>query len=349
MAVYDFDKDGNQEAFTAYGNAIQVWDLYTWQLDHAFTDSEFTMSNAPILANVWGNSDLEMITDGSWPGAMRIVDSTYTTVATLPNWGGGNQVTDIDNDGLNEIIFSRGIAGYEATICYDTDAMTLGALTDAHYYGLRRTCAEVYYPPYGLPSTATYAVTVYAKNSSGGTLAGATVVLFDGTTSFTIIANGEGIAEFPSVVPGSYTITVSASGYNNWISPTITVPPSQDIYSSNTPIGQNVICWKCDGTNPVSASFPPGTDCQDTTYPYYSEPTNCGGVVKVTCWRCLNGVPDSYEFDSSAQCGYGEAWNYLYSSAPTECGTLPVPTPGFEIVILFAALFLVVLIRNRKE
>jgi len=142
-AVYDIDKDGNLEFITAYGSHIFVYDMVLETIDAELNHEGYYYrgTHPPCVANVYGNSDLEIIVDGSWDGAVSIWDSNFNRIATIGNWGANVIVQDVDNDNLNEIILSRS----NAIICYDTDAESLDADTSTHYYGNYRTGAETVY------------------------------------------------------------------------------------------------------------------------------------------------------------------------------------------------------------
>jgi hypothetical protein len=151
-AVYDIDKDGHVEVLTCYaGTPCAVWDLTTWSQDATLASG----SEPPDIANVIGNSDLEIISpEGYEDGLVSIYDSSYAKIATIGSSGhpmyGMNTITqDIDNDGLNELIISGPGAGN--ITAYDTLALapTPRVRTDTPYYSERRTNAGVYIPKIG--------------------------------------------------------------------------------------------------------------------------------------------------------------------------------------------------------
>jgi len=141
-AVYDVDKDGRLELITCFGTYPKVWDLGTWSLDATLSD--MVCSEPPDIANVMGNSDLEII---ACAGSIKIYDSTYTLVQTIATHAYASVVQDIDNDALNELILLRN----NSIRVYDTlaEAPTPRVRTDTPYYSERRTCAGVYVAPIG--------------------------------------------------------------------------------------------------------------------------------------------------------------------------------------------------------
>lgn len=145
--VCDIDKDGNAELITAYGynGPTHVFDLVLWTLDYEFPNEAAYISAAPpIVANVLGDSDLEIINDGSWSGGIRVYDSNYDLAGTFVGWG-HITVTDIDGDGYNNLIIHQCTSNspaQDSVICRATTATTQLADTSQHYYSLQRTHAE---------------------------------------------------------------------------------------------------------------------------------------------------------------------------------------------------------------
>ncbi|MCK5030388.1 MAG: PKD domain-containing protein, partial [Thermoplasmatales archaeon] len=145
-AVYDIDKDGHLELVTAYGSTCKVWDLVDWSLDFE-APSTHKCSEPPDFANVVGDEDLELIIPSGWAGQTLVYDSSYQLIYQFNEYGICTMTQDVDNDGLNEILYLRnGIL-----ICYDTaaNAPTPSVRTDTPYYSERRTAAGEYIPPIG--------------------------------------------------------------------------------------------------------------------------------------------------------------------------------------------------------
>jgi hypothetical protein len=151
-AVYDIDKDDHVEVLTSYaGTYCSVWDLTDWSEDATLERG----GEPPDIANVLGDSDLEIISPAAWEdGQVDIYDSSYNNVAQIGGYGnpmyGMNTVTqDVDGDELNEIIISGPGEG-DITV-YDTLAIspTPRVRTDTPYYSERRTNAGVYIPKIG--------------------------------------------------------------------------------------------------------------------------------------------------------------------------------------------------------
>lgn len=150
--VYDIDKDGRAELITSYGAGapIHVFDLVLWTLDYVFpNENQYISSFPPLVANVHGDEDLEIVIDGSWGGRIRAFDSDYNEVGLFSHWG-ALTVCDIDGDGLNEIIVHKATTNnppQDWLFCYSTNAATNNADTSQHYYSLRRANSEVYVEP----------------------------------------------------------------------------------------------------------------------------------------------------------------------------------------------------------
>ena len=151
-AVYDIDKDGHVEVLTCYaGTPCVVWDLTKWSLDATLERG----SEPPDIANVMGNSDLEIISpEGYEDGLVSIYNSTYAKIDTIgspgnPMYGMNSLTQDFDHDGLNELILSGPGAGN--ITAYDTLAVTPTprVRTDTPYYSERRANAGVYIPKIG--------------------------------------------------------------------------------------------------------------------------------------------------------------------------------------------------------
>ena len=143
-AVYDIDKDGHLELVTAYGSTCKVWDLVDWSLDFE-APSTHKCSEPPDFANVVGDEDLELIIPSGWAGQTLVYDSSYQLIYQFNEYGICTITQDVDNDGLNEILYLRN----DILICYDTaaNAPTPSVRTDTPYYSERRTAAGEYIPP----------------------------------------------------------------------------------------------------------------------------------------------------------------------------------------------------------
>jgi chitodextrinase len=111
-ATYDIDKDGHLEYLTAINSNIKVYDLSTLTLDADIANPHGwpKYDASPIVANVYGNSDMEFINQFSYDG-IDVFDSTYTCVANNPLIHSNTRsialsmtVVDMDNDGYNEVI-----------------------------------------------------------------------------------------------------------------------------------------------------------------------------------------------------------------------------------------------------
>lgn len=108
-----------------------------------------------------------------------------------------------------------------------------------------------------------------------------------------------------------------------------------------------VTCWKCNLLNPESTIFPSGTICGQGVaigYPYSSSP-HCTALGPTYCWRCVNGEPEAHLFGSNVTCGQGEALEYPDASEPSCLNS----TPGFELSLIFFALFFVYILMRRKK
>jgi len=143
-AVYDIDKDGHLELITAYSSTCKVWDLVDWSLDFE-VPSAHKCSEPPDFANVMGDEDLELIVPSPWSGQTLIYDSNYQLIHQFNAWGYCTVTQDVDDDGLNELIYLRN----DTLRCYDTlaNAPTPSVRTDTPFYSERRTAAGEYIPP----------------------------------------------------------------------------------------------------------------------------------------------------------------------------------------------------------
>jgi hypothetical protein len=115
-AIYDIDKDGHledmngAEGFTT-PTPTYVYDLETGALDATLMrgDGLYGLPFPPIVANVYGDSDMELINEFGYEG-IDVWDSTYTIVAIDPIYNNCRSISpcmtviDMDNDGYNEII-----------------------------------------------------------------------------------------------------------------------------------------------------------------------------------------------------------------------------------------------------
>ncbi len=139
FSIYDIDGDGNLELCTCCVSSVKVWDLGRWELDATLA----VASDPPMMADVIGDSDLEIICVGS---KVNIYDGTYTLVETLDIGGRTTLVQDIDGDGLNEFIL---LSESGLMRVYDTLAIapTPRVRTNSLYYSEMRNGAGVYIAP----------------------------------------------------------------------------------------------------------------------------------------------------------------------------------------------------------
>jgi len=151
--VYDIDGDGGIEIFTQCQTQgkIQVWDITNWQWETNLTEANVTTSNQnPVLANVYGDSDLEIIHSSNgndWDDrGMRFWSSDYTFIGQdTTMYSKQFIVFDVDDDGLNEMIGIGTRDGFGGFVqCCDTEGATLGARLENVYYSERRNPVEEY-------------------------------------------------------------------------------------------------------------------------------------------------------------------------------------------------------------
>jgi len=106
-AVYDIDLDGNPEWIFSSDNFI-VWDLVDWQMDLNIS-SAWTRWQ-PTVADVTGDGYMDIVVPFST--SLRIFNKNFDQIATISLPGSGDvifpSVMDLDNDGFNEIVVSRG-------------------------------------------------------------------------------------------------------------------------------------------------------------------------------------------------------------------------------------------------
>jgi len=157
--IYDVDGDGDLEMFITRetSTAVTIWDLTNWQLEATLNFDSTGVYQTPIIANVHGDSGMEIIYSAS--DGVYIWNSTATDTYNLISmdkhgWDPYQNcfhtwlVDDVDNDGLNEIIAPgrRNTCG-GWVMCFDTEGATLGADIDNTYYSERRNLVEKYIPP----------------------------------------------------------------------------------------------------------------------------------------------------------------------------------------------------------
>lgn len=112
-AIYDVDKDGHLEDINCAEcgpTPMYVYDLTTGALDATLYRSDgLGLPFPPIIANVYGNSDLEIVNTYAYEG-IDVWDSNYDLVAIAPHFGNIHTISlcmtiiDMDDDGYNEII-----------------------------------------------------------------------------------------------------------------------------------------------------------------------------------------------------------------------------------------------------
>ncbi len=160
--IYDIDQDGNLELITARemggGPPTSVWDLETWSLDAELwrRDGPYSLCKPPQIANVIGDSDMEMVFVTH--AGFEMYDKNYELAAYHNDGLDGRSdrivIQDIDNDGLNEIIAIMHEPGttslsYSYIQCLDTPgtAPTPRARSTNFLYSLRRNGVSTYVEP----------------------------------------------------------------------------------------------------------------------------------------------------------------------------------------------------------
>ncbi|MBU0497916.1 MAG: VCBS repeat-containing protein, partial [Candidatus Thermoplasmatota archaeon] len=147
--VYDIDGDGNLEMLVCRteGTSVRVFDLYTKSVDATLPE---IAGEPPFMADVIGDEKLEIISTNQ--GSITIYNNNYQSIQTIiPGANRWTMVQDVDNDGQNELIVTRGSRG-EIRV-YDTSAYTPipHVRTGMYGYSEKSTGAGVYTPPPGPP------------------------------------------------------------------------------------------------------------------------------------------------------------------------------------------------------
>jgi len=191
-AIYDIDQDGNLELITVRDDSsvpTSVWDLETWSLDAELwrRDGQYSLGKPPQIANVIGDSDMEMVFVTHT--GFDIFDKNYELAAYQDNNYESRAdrmvIQDIDDDGLNEIVFIRHEAGtgyntFAYVQCLDTSATAPSphARSVNFLYSFRRNGVSIFVPPLNSDSSnqppvaigdsySTYEDTTLTVNSPG--------------------------------------------------------------------------------------------------------------------------------------------------------------------------------------
>ncbi len=154
--IFDIDKDGHVEVITSnfissYGATnIKVWDLIDWSLDATLEKS----AEPPNCANVIGDDNFEIVSCAAFTDDVtNIYNSQYQIEFNINDFGTSTITQDIDNDGLNEIVFNKPKYNnrYDHGIIttWDTAVSSMNQRTDTSHYSERRTSVSEYIPKIG--------------------------------------------------------------------------------------------------------------------------------------------------------------------------------------------------------
>jgi len=147
LPVYDIDLDGNPELILSSNNFL-VFDLVDWTMDFLSTTSGAGRWQ-PTIADVTGDGYMEIIIGRS--DFLEVYDRTLTRIARIPESGSlpgedmvrSIYVTDLDADGLNEIILSP----HDGTIVViETEGRATygGSRAGENGYSIYRQCVAEY-------------------------------------------------------------------------------------------------------------------------------------------------------------------------------------------------------------
>ena len=150
--IYDIDGDGNLELIACRDSQPIIWDLYTWTRDAILP---YSCQEPPAVADITGDGKVEILAcheNNIGIYSYNNVTKKYVIIGTIPLTNPGYYgmafivAQDVDNDGLNELIFNRAATVY----VYDTIASALNprALTEFGFYSQHRGRSP-YYVPYG--------------------------------------------------------------------------------------------------------------------------------------------------------------------------------------------------------
>jgi len=178
-AVYDIDGDGHLEIIAAAGSTAKVFDLGTWTIEASLKrwDGYAYFSKSPIIANVYGDSSMEMVFGTS--AGFQLIDGThghYQTIAyqdDIHTCSDRMLIQDIDNDGKNEIVAlahgtGYGYNSYNFVTCYDTEGdASPGTSSKDFLYSYRRIAVSENIPSYDPDSQINYYTLTVNKIGKG--------------------------------------------------------------------------------------------------------------------------------------------------------------------------------------
>jgi PKD repeat protein len=212
-----------------------------WEVTRTFLDVgtlSFTVWATDPFGNVGSAAGTVVIVDQTPPTAVAGPDETVMAGTQVAFDGTGS--TDNDRITTYTWTFNDGgaqtLTGVSPTYTFDTPGTYVVTLTVAD--------------PAGNTDTDTVTITVTpavggvqgtVTNPSGGAVAGATVRLMNGTTEVdTTTTDADGDYDFQDVPPGSYTVRITAAGYESG-SESVTVVAGQtataDVQLALTPAG----------------------------------------------------------------------------------------------------------------
>ena len=178
-AVYDIDQDGRLEVIAAAAGPAKVFDLGTWTTEATLTrwDGSTYLNKPPIIANVYGDSRMEMVFGTS--AGFQLVSGThgkYQTIAyqdDVHTCSDRMLIQDIDNDGKNEIVAlahgtGYGYGSYNFVACFDTEGTASPGTTSKDFlYTYRRIAVAENIPNYDPDSHFNYHTLTINKIGKG--------------------------------------------------------------------------------------------------------------------------------------------------------------------------------------
>ncbi len=167
----------------------------------------------------------------TWSPAYPVINEAITFDGSQSSTNG--TITNYEWDWENDGTFDYSSATSSTAIhAYSTSGSKTICLRVTDNYGQIGTVVHSVTVQTSAPTT--YMLTVHTKDSSGTIIPSATVTVTPG--GFSQSSSNIGIAEF-ELEPGTYTVQVSAFGFNSWTDSIIITASDAEMTSANTPEG----------------------------------------------------------------------------------------------------------------